>query len=69
MKICFGGENSNNFDDNLDYEYDDNEDVSDDDDDDDVVDAHLLGADNLNRKSKDHHEDSLGPDSSQESVS
>ena len=47
----------------------DNDDDDDDgDDDDDDVANYLLGADNLDREGKDHHEDPLGPDPSHEPV-
>ena len=50
---------------------DDDEDGGNDgnDDDDDEYANYLLGADNLNREGKDHHEDPLGPDASHQPAS
>ena len=53
-----------NDDDGDDDDDDDDDDNDDDDDDDDDVANYLLGADNLNREGKDHHEDPLAPDAS-----
>ena len=47
----------------------DGNDDDDDDDDDDGGANYLLGADNLNREGKDHHEDPLAPDASHQPAS